>query len=152
MPSLLRLAASLRTVLRLVTVPDATATVPLAPPVRRSERALASAARLGFQISVLISFALLLGLLAYDTHTAWLASVKLAFGTAMMGEGLLLSSNWRDARRLTLGQLRRHGSDGRSSSPARLTRKLSSLALQLLGVIWLGAGLLTIILGVQGFF
>jgi hypothetical protein len=42
------------------------------------------------RISALISLTLLLGLLALDTHTAWLGYVKLAFGTILMCEGLLL--------------------------------------------------------------
>jgi hypothetical protein len=116
---------------------------------------VASAAHRGFQISALISLALLLGLLALDTHAVWLASVKLTLGTTMMGEGLLLASDWRGARRLTLSRLRLSPSENRparSAVRARLMWKLASPALQLLGVIWLGAGLLTAIVGLQDFF
>lgn len=144
--------AAVRAALRLVRAPDVAVAVPLAPPTRRSERVLARAAHRGFQITVLISFALLLGLLALDTHAVWLASVKLALGTTMMGEGLLLAIDWQGARRLTLWRLRSRPGDARSSVPARLTWKLASPALQLLGVIWLGTGLLTAILGFQDLF
>jgi hypothetical protein len=145
--------AAVRAALRLVRAPEAAVAVPLAPTARRSDRLLAGAAHRGFQISVLTSFALLLGLLAFDTHAVWLASVKLALGTTMLGEGLLLASDWRGARQLTLSQLRLNRPDTRPTRlafHARLTWKLALPALQLLGVIWLGAGLLTALLGLQG--
>jgi hypothetical protein len=142
-----------RALLRLARAPGAAAAAPLPPPPRGSKRVLASAAHRGFQISVLISLALLAGLLALDTSSAWLASVKLALGATMMAEGLLLASDWRGARGLTLWRLRRHRAHARgapSSVLPRLAWKLASPALQLLGLIWLAAGLLTALVGSQG--
>lgn len=154
MGSLIRVApAAVRSVLRLAAGPGGSDAARLAPPARRSERALASAAHRGFQISVLISLALLLGLLALRTHTTWLPAVELAFGTEMIGEGLLLATDWRGARRLTLWRLRRSRAGAHGSPWSILERmlwKLASPALQLLGLIWLATGLLTALVGVQG--
>ena len=153
MPSLFRLTpAAVRTVVRLLAAPNAAAPLPVALPARRSERVLASVVHRGLQISALISVVLLLGLLAFDTHTAWLGAVKLAFGTTMLGEGVLLATNWRDARRLALSRLWSQRAWARSPTLTRLTWKLASPALQLLGVVWLAAGLLTALLGLQAFF
>ncbi|MGZ8717114.1 MAG: hypothetical protein ACXWYO_08400, partial [Gaiellaceae bacterium] len=46
---------------------------PLAPPVGRFQRSLALAAHRGFILSLAISAAFLLGLLAIDSEAAWLA-------------------------------------------------------------------------------
>jgi len=89
-----------KSVVRLLAAQSSPAPIPVVLPARRSERLLASVAHRGLQISALISVGLLLGLLAINTHTAWLAAVKLAFGVTMMGEGVLLATNWRDARKL----------------------------------------------------
>lgn len=95
------------------------------------------------------SFALLFGLLSLDMHATWFASLKLALGTLTIGEGLLLATNWQNARQFTLWRLRRHHSAPRPAL-ARLTGNLGSLILQLLGVIWLASGLLAVLLGLQG--
>lgn len=153
MPSVFRLApAAVRTVVRLFAAPGGTAPVPVGLPAGRSERVLASVAHRGLQVSAVISFALLLGLLAFGTHTAWLGSVKLAFGTTMIAEGVLLATDWRDARQLVLARLSSRRAWARSPILTRLAWKLASPALQLLGVIWLAAGLLTALLGLQAFF
>lgn len=146
-------ATALRAVLRLASAPGAAAAREPAPPARGSERVLAAVAHRGFQISLLISVAFLLGLLALDTHAVWLRSLKLALGAELIGEGLLLATDWRGARRLTLWRLRRRRGDSRqarSSVLARLAWRLASPALQLLGVIWLGAGILAATLAGQG--
>jgi hypothetical protein len=147
MPARLKTASRLlRAVLRLAEASGATAGKRFAPPTGRSERALAAVAHRGFQISLLISAAFVFGLLALDTHAVWLGSVKLALGATITGEGILLATDWRGARRFTLWRLRRqrgHSDHSRSSIPARLAWKLASPALQLLGVIWLAVGLVT---------
>lgn len=149
MPSLFRLTPAVRTVMRLLAAPTGAAPLPVHLPTRRSERVLASVVHKGLQISALISFALLLGLLALHTHSVWLGSVKLAFGVTMIGEGVLLATNWRDARQLALSRLWGHHAWARPPILARLTLRLASPTLQLLGVVWLGAGLLTVLLGLQ---
>lgn len=153
MPSLFRFTpAAVRTVVRLLAAQNGAAPMPIVLPARRSERLLAGVAHRGLQISALISLALLLGLLAFDRHTAWLGSLKLAFGVTMMGEGVLLATDWRHARKLALSRL--WGNQGWARTPilTRLTWKLASPALQLLGVIWLAAGLLTVLVALQAFF
>lgn len=68
----------------------------------------------------------------------------------MMGEGFLLAFNWRGARRLTLWRLSPdHAHNKRPAGLARLTWRLGSSALQLLGVIWLATGLLTALFGLH---
>jgi len=149
-PSLFRLTpAAVRAVVRLMAAPNGAAPVPVVLPARRSERVLASVAHRGLQISAVISLALLLGLLAFDRHATWLGAVKVAFGVTMLGEGVLLATNWRDARELALSRLWSHRAWARSPILGRLTWKLALSALQLLGVIWLAAGLLTVLLGLQ---
>jgi hypothetical protein len=120
----------------------------LLAPTRRTDHALARVAHRGFQISVLTSVALVFGLLSLDTHAAWLAWVKIALGATTAGEGLLLASNWRDGRRLTLWRLRRH--TARPDQPSRITWAISSFVLQLLGVIWIAIGVLAASLGLRG--
>ena len=136
----------LRAVLRLAEASGAPAGERLVPPTRRAERALAATAHRGFQISLLISAAFVFGLLALDTHAVWLGSVKLALGATIAGEGVLLATDWRGARRLTLWRLRRqrgHSVHTRSPISARIAWKLASPALQLLGAIWLAVGIVT---------
>jgi hypothetical protein len=111
---------------------------------RRSERALAFVAHRGFNLSLLISGALLLGVLALGWKPRWLDWAELVLGVAMTAEGVLLATNWRGARRLTLGRLR---SGRQVSLQSRVVWRLASPALQLLGVAWIGAGMLTAALG-----
>ena len=111
---------------------------PLAPPRSRAERALAFAAHRGFTLSLVISAVLALGLLALNSGAAWLAWVKICLGAVLIVEGLLLATDWRGARRLTLWRLRRGTTQG------RFGRSLASVGLQLVGIVWLGAGILAV--------
>ena len=122
-------------------------------PSRRSERAFAAVAYRGFNISVLISVALPFGLLTVDTHAVWIDCTRLVFGTVLMGEGLLLATDWRGARRLVLWRLRhrRSAADHTRISPfGRFAWMAASPTVQLLGVIWLTAGTLAGFLGLAG--
>ncbi len=116
---------------------------------RRSERALAIVAHRGFNLSLLISGALLLGVLALGWKAQWLDWAELVLGLAMAAEGVLLATNWRGARKLTVGRLqrRRSGRQAQASLRSRIVWRLASPALQLLGVAWIGAGTLTAALG-----
>jgi hypothetical protein len=121
---------------------------PLAAPVGRFQRALAFAAHRGFTLSLVISAALVLGLLAIGSDAAWLAWLRIALGLILVVEGLLLATDWRGARRLTLWRMRR-GESGGVQLPLthRLVRSLAGPGLQLLGIVWLGAGILAATLG-----
>ncbi len=138
----------MRAVLSMAAEPRSAGKALLAPPTRRVDHALARAAHRGFQVSVVTSAALLFGLLSLDMHATWLAWVKIVLGTTTAAEGLLLASNWRDGRRLTLWRLRRRMA--RPDQPSRLTWIISSFGLQLLGVIWLAIGVLAASFGLQG--
>ena len=118
-------------------------------PTRRSERALAVVAHRGFNLSLLISGALLLGVLALGWKPRWLDWAELVLGFAMAAEGTLLATNWRGARKLALERLQRRRSrrQSRASLLSRIVWRLASPALQLLGVAWIGAGMLTAALG-----
>jgi hypothetical protein len=118
-------------------------------PTRRSERALAVVAHRGFNLSLLISGALLLGVLALGWKARWLDWAELVLGFAMAAEGTLLATNWRGARKLALERLQRRRSrrQSRASLLSRIVWRLASPALQLLGVAWIGAGMLTAALG-----
>ncbi len=106
--------------------------------------------RQGFNVALLISGALMLGLLAITTHATWFEGSKTGIGVVLAAEGLLLMTDWRGARRLTLARLQRPRTAGsRRSVRRRLVRSASSLALQLLGLAWLAAGALTAGLGLQ---
>lgn len=121
---------------------------PPAPPRSRAERALAFAAHRGFTLSVVISAALILGVLALNSDSVWLAWLRICLGIVLIVEGLLLATDWRGARRLTLWRMRRGEAPGAPVSfTHRLVRRLASLGLQLLGVAWLGAGILAATLG-----
>ena len=108
----------------------------------RFERALAVVAHRGFNLSLVISAALLLGVLALGWEARWLDWAEVVLGFAMATEGALLATNWRGARTLTLGRLQRRRS-GRGSLRSRIVWRLASPALELLGVVWIGAGALT---------
>ena len=123
---------------------------PLAPPVGRVQRSLAFAAHRGFVLSLVISAAFILGLLAIGSDAAWLAWLRIALGLVLIVEGLLLATDWGGARRLALWRMRR-GETGGVQLPLthRLVRGLASIGLQLLGIAWLGAGLLAATIGLQ---
>jgi len=148
MPSFVQVAAtSLRAVARFATAGEEA----LQPPSRRSERVLATLAHRGFNVAVVISGALLLGLLAFDSQDQWLAWAKLVLGAAMCAEGLLLATDWRGARRLAIWRLLRGriATHTRPGLRVRLALRFVSPAVQLLGVVWFAAGLLTAVLGLQ---
>jgi hypothetical protein len=109
--------------------------------LNRSERALALVAHRGFNLSLVISAALLLGVLALGWKARWLDWVEVALGLALATEGALLATNWRDARKLTVW--RRQRRRAQASLRSRLVWRLASPALELLGVAWVGAGALT---------
>jgi len=116
---------------------------PLAPPAGRFQRWLAFVAHRGFAVSLVISAGLVLGLLAASSDAAWLAWLRIALGLVLIVEGLLLATDWRGARRLTLWRMRRGEAAGvRLPLTQRLVRSLASPGLQLLGIVWLGAGIL----------
>jgi len=116
---------------------------PLAPPVGRFQHSLAFAAHRGFTLSIVISAGLVLGLLAVDSEASWLAWLRIALGLVLILEGLLLATDWRGARRLTLWRMRRHEPGGvQLPLTHRMRRGLASPGLQLLGIVWLGAGIL----------
>jgi hypothetical protein len=102
---------------------------------------LAVVAHRGFNLSLVISAALLLGVLALGWRARWLDWVELVLGLVLAGEGFLLATDWRRARHLLLSRLRRRRAQ--ASLTARLVWRLASPALQLLGVGWIGAGALT---------
>ena len=112
---------------------------------------LASASYLGFKVALLVSAALALGFLTIGTNAVWLGWLKLVLGVTVLVEGLLLLSDWRGARRLVLQRLqqRRAGGGERRSLSTVVLRPLTSLALQLLGLAWLGAGTLAAARGVE---
>jgi len=116
-----------------------------ASPTRRSERALAVVAHRGFNISLVISGALLFGVLALGWKPRWLDWAELVLGLVMAAEGVLLATNWRGARKLAVGRLRRRHArrQARVSLRTRVLWRPASPALQLLGAAWIGAGALT---------
>jgi hypothetical protein len=114
--------------------------------LNRSERALAVVAHRGFNLSLVVSGALLLGVLALGWEARWLDWAEVVLGLAMAAEGALLATNWRGARRLTLLRLQRRRS-ARASLRSRVLWRLASPALEVLGVVWVGAGTLTAVLG-----
>jgi membrane-bound metal-dependent hydrolase YbcI (DUF457 family) len=117
--------------------------------LNRSERALAAVAHRGFNLSLVISGALLLGVLALGWKAPWLDWAELVLGLAMAIEGALLATNWRGARKLALWRLQRgrSGRQAQASLRSRIVWRLASPALELLGVVWVGAGALTAALG-----
>lgn len=120
-------------------------------PVGRRERAVAAAGYRGLQGSLLISLALIFGLAASESHSAWLAGLRLALGAVLLAEGYLLGTNWLGGRRLTVWRVqhpRRH--DGPVGSPA--VRLLLDFAIQLVGVAWLAGGFFLIWLGIAALF
>jgi hypothetical protein len=122
------------------------------PPSSRSDRVLALVGYWGFYAALLVSAALVLGFLTIGSNAVWLGWLKFALGVAMVVEGLLLLSDWRGARRLVLERIQqRRGARGgeRLSLSRRFLRGLNSLALQVLGLAWLGAGTLAAARGLE---
>jgi hypothetical protein len=122
---------------------------PTSLPSSRSDRMLASASYWGFGAALLVSAALALGFLTIGTSAVWLGWLKLVLGVAVVIEGLLLLSDWRGARRLVVQRLQQRRGGQRQTLSTRLLRPLTSLGLQLLGVVWLGAGTLAAARGVE---
>jgi hypothetical protein len=120
----------------------------LEPPVGRFQRALAFLAHRGFAVSLVITAALVFGLLSIGGGAVWLAWLRLVIGVILIVEGLLLATDWRGARRLTIWRMRR-GETGGVQLPLthRVVRVLASPGLQLLGIAWLGAGVLAAAVG-----
>jgi hypothetical protein len=114
--------------------------------LNRFERVLAVVAHRGFNLALIVSAALLLGVLALGWKARWLDWAELVLGVAMALEGALLATNWRGARRLTVSRLQRRRQT-RVSLRSRIVWRLASPALELLGVVWVGAGALTAALG-----
>jgi hypothetical protein len=112
-----------------------------ASPTRPFERALAVVAHRGFNLSLFVSVALLLGVLALGWEARWLDWAEVVLGLAMATEGALLATNWRGARKLTV--LRLQSRRQAKSIRSRIVWRLASPALELLGVAWVGAGALT---------
>ena len=107
---------------------------------------LAVVAHRGFNLSLVVSGALLLGVLALGWQARWFDWAEVVLGVAMAIEGGLLATNWRGARTLTLSRLQRQRS-GRVSLRSRIVWRLASPALELLGIFWVGTGALTAALG-----
>jgi hypothetical protein len=128
---------------------------PLLPPRNRFERVLAFEAHWGFNLSLATTVLLFAGLLATSSGSTWLNSVRLALGVLLLLEGFLLTKNWRDSRRLVLWRLQRRrlaaGPVG-TSLRRRFAEPFFEPGLQLLGLVWLAAGLLTVILTLQQLF
>ncbi len=124
---------------------------PLPPPRNRFERALACAGHWGLNLSIVLSALLFAGLLDVSSGAAWLDWTRLGLGLAMLLEGALLAADWQGARRLTLWRLRerRRTPDSGRSLRSRLLGRLAEPGLQLLGLAWLAAGLLTAALAGQ---
>jgi hypothetical protein len=125
---------------------------PLVPPRNRFERVLAFKAHWGFNLSLATTVLLFAGLLATSSSSTWLNSVRLGLGVLLLLEGFLLTKDWRGSRRLVLWRLQRRrlaaGPVG-ASLRRRFAEPFLEPGLQLLGLIWLAAGLLTVILTLQ---
>jgi hypothetical protein len=125
---------------------------PLAPPRTRVARVLAFAAHWGFNLSLAITVLLVTGFLATSSGGTWLNSARLALGIVLLLEGFLLTKDWRGARRLVLWRLQRRTLAAgivNTTLRRRLATPLFEPGLQLLGLVWLAAGLLTVGLTLQ---
>ena len=96
-------------------------------------------AYVGLKAGAVVSVLLVFGFANYDRGGVWFGVVGAAFSLLLLGEGLLLATDWQDARRTIVTRLagRRSLSGGLG---ARLHSGLLGLALQLLGVIWIASG------------
>jgi membrane-bound metal-dependent hydrolase YbcI (DUF457 family) len=117
--------------------------------LNRFERVLAFLVHRGFNLSLVISGALLLGVLALGWKARWLDWAELVLGLTLAIEGALLATNWHGARKLALLRLqqRRSARQAQASLRSRIVWRLASPALELIGVVWVGAGALTAALG-----
>ena len=125
---------------------------PLLPPRNRFERVQAFTAHWGFNLSLATTVLLFAGLLATSSGSTWLNSVRLALGVLLLAEGFLLAKNWRGSRRLVLWRLQRRrlaAGPVSASLRRRFAEPFIEPGLQLLGLMWLAAGLLTVILTLQ---
>jgi hypothetical protein len=116
-------------------------------PFWQRDRVITSLAYRGFLLSLLISVALVFGLATLESQARWLGWVRLMLGCLVGAEGCGLATNWHNARDLTLlriGSKRRR----RRGARTRTGSLLGSLGLQLLGVLWIGAGVFLIAKGV----
>jgi hypothetical protein len=105
---------------------------------------------LAFYGALAISAALILGLLAVGSHSAWFSWLKIGIGVALVAEGFLLARDWHGARGLLLTGLGRGRADRRGSVRRQLAGKAWESGLQLLGTAWILAGLLAAGLGISG--
>jgi hypothetical protein len=124
----------------------------LLPPRNRFERVQALTAHWGFNLSLATTVLLFAGLLATSSSSTWLNSVRLALGVLLLVEGFLLAKNWRGSRRLVLWRLQRRrlaAGPVSASLRRRFAEPFFDPGLQLLGLMWLAAGLLTVILTLQ---
>jgi hypothetical protein len=141
---------ALRLAAQLLTRPATGTAVRAAAPAGRRARAAAGLLHVGLAFSVVVSAALLLGALAIETDVRWALWTQTGVGIAMILEGTLLCTNWRGARGLLLWRLqRKHLPAAPVGMAARIGWRLASPLLQLLGLLWLGAGTLTALLGAQ---
>jgi hypothetical protein len=121
-------------------------------PSSRADRVLSFAGYWGFNVALLISGALILGLVAVESKAAWLGWLKVGLGVILGIEGFLLASNWRRARAFVLLQLhqRRQARSGKGLSLlGALVFRLASSALAFLGLAWIAAGILATAAGVR---
>lgn len=113
------------------------------------ERFITSLSRTGLVLSCAISVALVLGLATVDSHASWLAWLRLTLGCLVGAEGYVLSTNWRGSRDRTTFRIASTGRWQKLGSRTSVGSLLISLVLQLLGVIWVGAGLFSVAKAVE---
>lgn len=138
--------------LRLLRRTGSSVRAPLAPPRNRFERVLAFKAHWGFNLSLATTVLLFAGLLATSAGGTWLNSTRLALGILLLLEGFLLAKDWRGSRRLVMWRLQRRrlaAGPVSASLRRRFAEPFIEPGLQLLGLMWLAAGLLTVILTLQ---
>ena len=118
-------------------------------PVLARDRAFAHASYWAFSFCLLLSVIAFLGALTVHVHGAWLSWVQVASGVVLLAEGLVLSRDWRGARRLLLWRLQERRKD--QSTTERLSRaflrRLLAPALGAIGVAWIGLGIVAIAFG-----
>ena len=115
----------------------------------KRERVITSLSHRGLLISAVISVAFAFGLAGFDSQALWFAWLRLTLGCLVGVEGYALSTNWQDARDLTLVRLGSTGRQQKLASRTRLRSLMISLGLQLLGVLWVGTGLFLIARAVE---
>lgn len=103
-----------------------------------------------FYVSCAISAALVFGLLAIGSHATWFSLLKIGIGVALALEGFLLARDWRGARALLLQRLGHGRAERRGSLRRRLAGGTWELGLQVLGTVWMLAGLFAAALGATG--